>query len=396
MLSPLCRGCSAPAEVVTALPKLNSNEFLNAAALIDATDTRGFVCCRFVLCPHLARTIVRMPRPHNSRLKSVLIGEHLGLLIVLGLLVAFFALKTDHFFSKDTLKAITNQIPALTLVSVGMTFVLITGGIDLAVGSVLAFSASVLGVLMMDQGLSIWMAVPCALCAGAVCGLLSGSISVLAAIPSFIVSLGVLQVARGLTYLVADSQSIYIERATGIEFLGARIDGLGVSPAFLFALATVGVSQFVLHRTLFGRYSIAIGFNETVVRYSGVETKWIRIGAFVACGALAAAAGVIETSRMSTADPNGAIGFELSAIAAAVIGGTSLMGGRGSMINTFLGVLIIHVLQTGLVHMNVSEGAKYITTGSVIVLAVLLDASRARIRSIRAGMRNRRKPKATD
>ncbi|APZ94424.1 ABC transporter permease [Fuerstiella marisgermanici] len=332
-----------------------------------------------------------MLRPHKSHLKSILIGEHLGLLIVLGMLVAFFGVKTDHFFSVPTLKAIVNQIPALTLVSVGMTFVLITGGIDLAVGSVLAFSAAVLGVLMVNHELSIWMAVPLAIVVGGICGLISGGISVLAGIPSFIVSLGVLQVARGLTYLLTESRSMFIVRGTGMAFIGERIGALGVSPAFLFALAAVGVSQFVLHRTVFGRYSMAIGFNETVVRYSGVETKWIRIGAFVVSGALAAAAGVIETSRISVVDPNAAIGFELLAIAAAVIGGTSLMGGRGSMINTFFGVLIIAVLQSGLVQMNVSEGAKYVTTGSVIVLAVLLDASRSRLRDAVARLRGRRR-----
>jgi ribose transport system permease protein len=189
---------------------------------------------------------------------------------------------------------------------------------------------------------------------------------------------------------------VFIDRSTGIAAIGERIGGLGVSPAFLFALATVGVSQFVLHRTLFGRYCMAIGFNETVVRYSGVGTRWPRIAAFVVCGALAAAAGVIETSRISVVDPNAAIGFELSAIAAAVIGGTSLMGGRGSMINTFFGVLIIAVLQSGLVQMNVSEGAKYVTTGSVIVLAVLLDASRTKFRTALTGFRNRHKSQTSD
>ncbi|MEO2013553.1 MAG: ABC transporter permease [Fuerstiella sp.] len=323
-----------------------------------------------------------MPSHFRNRLTRLLVGEYLGLLAVLALLVAFFGTQTPYFFTVPTLTAIVNQIPALTLVAVGMTFVLITGGIDLAVGSVLACSASVLGVLMVEHGVSLWMAVPATILAGACCGLISGAVSVLAGIPSFIVSLGVLQITRGLAYLLTDSTSIYVDQSTGIQFIGGRIAGFGVSPAFLFAFSVVLVSQFALHRTLFGRYCMAIGFNETVVRLSGVNTARIRIGAFVLCGALAAAAGIVETSRLSAVDPNAAIGFELSAIAAAVIGGTSLMGGRGSMTNTFLGVLIIAVLQTGLIQMGVSEGAKYITTGCVIVVAVLLDASRTKFSGV--------------
>jgi len=325
---------------------------------------------------------VNMFSDFRNRITRLLVGEYLGLLLVLALLVAFFGAQTQYFLTVPTLTAIINQIPALTLVAVGMTFVLITGGIDLAVGAVLAFTASVLGVLIVQHDVSIWLAVPAAVLAGGCCGLISGSVSVCAGLPSFIVSLGVLQITRGLGYVLTESTSVYLDQSTGIQFIGGRIADIGVSPAFLFAFGLVLVSQFVLHRTLFGRYCMAIGFNETVVRLSGVNTAWIRIGAFVVCGALAGAAGVVETSRLSTVDPNAAIGFELSAIAAAVIGGTSLMGGRGSMINTFLGVLIIAVLQTGLIQMGVSEGAKYVTTGCVIVVAVLLDASRDRVSSL--------------
>lgn len=320
-----------------------------------------------------------MTEMRSSSTRPVFVAEYFGLLCVLTALVAFFGLKSNYFLSLQTLTAVVNQIPALTLVATGMTFVLISGGIDLSVGSVLALSSSVLGTLMVTYRFPMTLAVPAAILMGTLCGLVSGSVSVLAAIPSFIVSLGVLQIARGMSYVLTDSTSIYISKSTGIQFVGERITGLGISPAFLFAIGVVAVSQFVLHRTLFGRYCQAIGHNETVVRFSGIDTRWTRIGAFAVCGALAAVAGFVETSRLSAVDPNAAIGFELNAIAAAVIGGTSLMGGRGSMINTFIGVLIIAVLQAGLIQIGASEGAKYITTGCAIVLAVLLDASRARI-----------------
>ncbi|MCA9048667.1 MAG: ABC transporter permease, partial [Planctomycetaceae bacterium] len=263
-------------------------------------------------------------------MRRLLIGEHVGLLIVLGLLTAFFGSQAPFFLSIATLTAVVNQIPALILASVGMTFVLIVGGIDLAVGSVLALSSCVMGVLMVNSEWTLPGAAAAALVCGGACGLLSGSISVLAGIPSFIVSLGILQAARGMTYLLTESRSIYLGAVPGLQLIGGRISSLKVSLAFLFALGVVLVSQFVLQRTLFGRYCTAIGHNQTAATLSGIRTKRIRIAAFVVSGILSAAAGIADTSRLSSADPNAAIGFELSAIAAAVIGGTSLMGGRGS------------------------------------------------------------------
>ncbi|MEZ6059657.1 MAG: ABC transporter permease [Planctomycetaceae bacterium] len=323
---------------------------------------------------------------HQGRNRWVsAVGEYIGMLLVLGTLAAVFGSLSDRFLTLPTLTTLVNQIPALTMVAVGMTFVLITGGIDLSVGSVTALCASVVGVLMVDRGWSVWSAVPVGILAGAICGLINGSVSVLAGIPSFIVTLGVLEIARGAARLITDSQTKFIGAA--IAPIGARIDGLGVSPAFIAAAIGVLCAQVVLRRTLFGRYCTAIGFNETVVKYSGIDPRWTRIAAFIVCGSLAGAAGVIEASRLEVADSNAAIGFELSAIAAAVIGGTSLMGGRGSMINTFFGVLIIAVLQTGLAHLGVREGTKGMITGSVIVAAVLLDATRGRLRTFAARSR---------
>jgi ribose transport system permease protein len=309
---------------------------------------------------------------------SSALGEYAGMLIVLLILVAVFSSLTDHFFSLLTFKTLLNQIPPLTLVAIGMTFVLVTGEIDLSVGSVAALSGSVIGLMMAENGQPVWLAVPAAVLVGSLCGAVTGSISVFAGIPSFIVSLGVLQVARGLTYVVTDSQVVYI--GSSVEAIGAGSLFLGVSPAFIMALMIAEVAHMALHRSLFGRYCIAIGFNENVVRYSGIDPRWPRIGAFVLSGTLAGLAGAVEVSRIGSVDPNAAAGLELSAIAAAVIGGTSLMGGRGSVIRTLFGVLAISVLQAGLSQMGARDAAKSITTGCVIVVAVLLDACRDRLK----------------
>ncbi len=302
--------------------------------------------------------------------------EYGMLLTVLTVMVAVFGFQSDNFFQRSTLVSIANQIPDLTFIAVGMTFVLIVGGIDLSVGSVLALSSAILGSLMVDYNWSLWTAIPLCLITGALCGLINGTVSIGFGVPSFIVTLGMLEMARGATKVVTASQTRYIGSA--VEIIGEPIPGLLLSPAFLVAAFIVLAGQFLLSRTVFGRYCIAIGTNAEVVRMSGIRTAPYSIIVFVISGVLCGFAGLAQTSRLSSADPNAAIGIELSAIAACVIGGTSLMGGRGNVISSFIGVLIIAVLQTGLAQLGVSDANKQIITGAVIVLAVLLDALRNR------------------
>lgn len=302
--------------------------------------------------------------------------QYAGLLAVVILLIAVFGLSSRNFFRQATLLTIANQIPDLTFVAVGMTLVLICGGIDLSVGSQLALSSAVLGVLMVDYQWSLWAAVPVCLLTGAVCGLCNGAVSAGFRIPSFIVTLGMLEIARGATKVVTHSESKYIGAA--VESFGTPLPGIALSPAFLIAVGAVVAGQFLLTQTVFGRYCVAIGTSEEAVRMSGIRSWPYVVGVFVICGLLCGMAGLAQTSRMSTADPNAAVGLELSAIAACVIGGTSLMGGRGSVIGSFIGVLIIAVLQTGLAQLGASDASKQIITGCVIVVAVLLDALRSR------------------
>lgn len=305
------------------------------------------------------------------------LANYFGLLIVLLLLIGMFSILSHRFLTVGTLRIVANQIPDLTVIAVGMTFVLIVAGIDLSVGSVMAFSAAVLGVAMVDGNWSLPAAVAACLGVGLICGLINGAISVGWRIPAFIVTLGMLEVARGGAYLVTDSQTKYI--GARIESLAAPLPGIGFSTAALTAVAVVIIGQLVLSCTLLGRYVTAIGHNEQVVRYSGIDPRPAKIAVFAMAGFLAALAGVFQTSRLGSADPNGGIGMELAAIAAVVIGGTSLMGGRGSVINTFLGVLIITVLQTGLAQIGATEPTKRIITGSVIIVAVVADVYRHRL-----------------
>ncbi len=301
-------------------------------------------------------------------------GDSLGLLAALGLLVTLFAVRSEHFLTPLTMTTLLNQVPALTVVSIGMTYVLIVGGIDLSVGSVLALGGATLGVAIVSWGWPLWAAAGASLGVGLLAGTLNGLVTVAWSVPSFIVTLGTLEIARGAAYLMTRSQSVYVGSA--VEPVGAPLAALGLSPAFVLALVLVAAGQVVLARTVLGRYMIAVGTNAEAVRLSGIDPRRVKLAVFLIAGAMAGLGGVFSVAHLESADPNAGVGMELAAIAAVVIGGTSLMGGRGSVVNSFLGVLIIAVLQTGLAQVGASEPAKRVITGVVIVLAVVIDVYR--------------------
>ena len=303
-------------------------------------------------------------------------AEENFILASLILLILFFGFSSDHFFSVITLTTILNQLPALTVVTVGMTLVLIVAGIDLSVGSVLGFCAAVVGVAAVAWGLPLWMACLMGLATGLICGAVNGLLTAYFSLPSFIVTLGMLEMARGLAYMTTGSQTAYI--GSQIQSLALPLPGIGVSAALIFAVLLVITAQFVLTKTVLGRYLVAIGTNEQAARMSGIDPRPYRLTVFAVSGALAGIGGIFNAAYLGSADPNAGIGLELSAIAAAVIGGTSLMGGRGSIIGAFAGVLIIAVLQNGLAQIGVSEPTKRLITGAVIIIAVLIDRWRAK------------------
>ncbi len=305
-----------------------------------------------------------------------LIFEELFVVLALLVLVVIFSLTTDNFFTTRTLTAILTQLPGLTIVTIGMTLVLISGGIDLSVGSTVALSSAVIGVALTVFDLPLPVAAVMGIAAGGCVGLVNGVLGSYFRLPIFIVTLGMLEAGRGLAYLVTESQTIYI--GPSIQALSLPLLGIGMSPAFLIALGLVVVSQLVLTRTVFGRYLIAIGTNELAAKISGIRIKLYLNAVLLISGLLAGLGGLINAAYLGASDPNAATGLELSAIAAAVIGGTSLMGGRGSIIGAFIGVLIISVLQNGLAQLGVSEPFKRLITGLVIILAVFLDRWRGR------------------
>jgi ribose transport system permease protein len=304
-----------------------------------------------------------------------------GIAIALLLLVVTFSLLSPLFLTPGNISNILTQIAINVVLAVGMTFVILIGGIDLSVGSVMAFCAVVAGTVLKLEGLPVGTAIALAIAAsvavGAVCGIVNGAVSSLWAIPSFIVTLGMLNIARGAALQWTDARSIYEFPAAFNEFGTASLFGL---PAlFAVALLAVVVGWVVLTRTVFGRMIYAIGNNEEAVRLAGHNVLFYKIAAFTICGAAVGVAAVLYMTRLTVASPILGIGFELNAIAAVIIGGTSLAGGRGSVIGTLLGACIIGVLANGLILVGVSDFVRQMITGGVIILAVVLDTYRLRL-----------------
>ena len=308
-----------------------------------------------------------------------LLADYAGMAVALVVLLIVFGIAAENFFTLTTFRTIANQIPDTAVAAVGMTFVLIIAGIDLSVGSVLALSGAVLGLALVHWRLPLVVAVPICLLVGLACGAANGAVIIRWRLPSFIVTLGMLEAARGAAYLATQSRTIYI--GGPVEVI-TETTILGLSLPFIVAIVIVAAGQLALARTVFGRYLVAIGTNEEAVRLSGIDPRPYKLAVFVLAGLLAAVAAVIQTARMSSANPNTAIGFELQVIAAVVIGGTSLMGGRGSVVRSFFGVLVIAVLGAGLAQVGAQEYTKRLITGCVIVAAVILDQYRHRLHRV--------------
>ncbi|MEM9478142.1 MAG: ABC transporter permease [Verrucomicrobiota bacterium] len=321
-----------------------------------------------------------------SRNWKRLAADYGPMLAIWVVLVLLFGALSDNFLTTRTLANIAGQVPALAVIACGMTFVLIIAGIDLSVGSVLALSGSVLCVSMGVLPLPV--AILLAILTGGLAGLFNGAVSVFLKIPSFIVSLGTLKIAFGLAMLVTSSETVTV----GLKLEPFVDRFLGVPVSFWVALGVVLGGQFILTRTVFGRYLIAIGTNDEAVRLAGVPTASKKIAVFVFCGLLTGLASVLFAARLGGMNADAGNGLELAAIAAVVIGGTSLMGGRGSVVNSFVGVLIILTLDAGLAQIGAREFLKHLITGVVIIVAVTLDALRG---DLLASLQRRFQPKTS-
>ncbi len=304
-----------------------------------------------------------------------------GIGLALLVMVLFFAAVAPSFTTHENIANILTQITINLILATGMTFAILVGGIDLSVGAVMALCAVIAGTVLKQDSLSdpeaIGLGILASLLVGMACGGLNGFVSSFWGIPAFIVTLGMLNIARGGALEVTNARTIY-DFPDPFNAFGT-MSLLGVPVMFLLALALLGIGWLVLTRTVFGRMIYAIGNNEEAVRLSGHRPLVTKVLAFTVTGLFVGIAAIVYMTRLTIANPILGIGFELNAIAAVIIGGTSLSGGRGSLVGTLLGAAIIGVLANGLILMGVSDFFRQIVTGVVIILAVILDSYRARL-----------------
>jgi ribose transport system permease protein len=291
-----------------------------------------------------------------------------------GLLVLCLVLwiLTPHFLTVSNLLNVAQQTSINAIIAVGLTFVIITGGIDLSVGSMVALTGVVMARLLQD-GYPLIMALFGSLAVGGACGCVNGLLITLGRLPPFIATLGMMSIARGSALLFTEGRPISGFTA---EFRWLANGEIAFIPApVVVMLALYGLAHFALHRTKFGRYAFAIGGNEEAALLSGVRVRLYKTLVYAVCGMLSGLAAVVLTARLNSAQPIAGINYELDAIAATVIGGTSLMGGQGTVLGTLIGALIMGVLRNGLNLVGVSSFIQQVVIGAVIVLAVLIDMS---------------------
>ena len=293
-------------------------------------------------------------------------GTLIGLLVLCAVLWAL----TPHFLTVSNLLNIAQQTSINAIVAVGMTFVILSGGIDLSVGSIVAVAGVVLGTLL-HQGQPLPIAIAASIAVGVACGAANGALVSWGGLPPFIVTLGMMSIARGVALVVTEARPV-----SGFDagFRSLATGSIAFIPAPVVVMILVyGVAHLLLAHTTFGRYVYAIGGNEEATRLSGVNVRAHKTAVYGVSGLMSAVAAIILTARLNSAQPIAGMMYELDAIAATVIGGTSLMGGQGSLGGTLVGALIIGVLRNGLNLLGVSSFLQQIVIGVVIVGAVLVD-----------------------
>jgi len=312
-------------------------------------------------------------RPINV---SALLAQY-GILLVFVLLCVVLTFANPFFLTEQNISNVLRQTSINGILAIGMTYVILTGGIDLSVGSVLAFSSMVAASLVSgERPQGVFVAVMAGLGTGAALGMVNGLLVSRFGVPPFVATLGMLSVARGLTFIYTDGTPIP-NLSPAFRTIGQGFVGPIPVPVFIFAGVAL-LFWWVLKYTTFGRYIYAVGGNERSARTSGVNTRGVLFGAYIIAGSLAGLAGLILTARTTSALPQAGVSYELDAIAAVVIGGTSLSGGTGSVLGTVIGALIIGVINNGLDLLGVSSYYQQVIKGVIIITAVLLDVSRRR------------------
>lgn len=309
----------------------------------------------------------------NARSKLSALNT-MGILIAFIVLCVVMAIASPSFLRSTNLLNILQQVSINFTIAIGMTFVILIGGIDLSVGSITALTGMLVAILMKTYNWNVALAVTVSMLAACGMGLINGALIAGLNLPPFIMTLGMMEIARGLSYSVTAGQPIYT-LPEGFLAISGRINNIPLV-AILIMLILFLIAFYVLRYTRFGRYVYAVGGNESCAKLSGINVKAVKVAVYTISGFCCGVAAMLLTSRLDSAVPTNAEGYEMNAIAAAVIGGVSMSGGEGSLVGTIIGAFMIGVIANGMNLLVIPTGPQRVVTGAIIVLAVILDVVR--------------------
>ena len=325
-------------------------------------------------------------REPTSRLKAMALNpqtrQKLLAFASLIVLMVFFGLASPNFLQTDNLVSILQATAVNGVLAIACTFVIISGGIDLSVGTMMTFCSVMAGVFLTYWGMPLPVGIAAAILFGALSGMTSGVLIAKLRIPPFITTLGMMMALKGLALVISGTKPIYFNETEGFtaisqdSLIGTLVPAVPIPNAVLILFLIAAFASVVLNRTVLGRYTFALGSNEEAVRLSGVNVTFWKIVVYTVSGAICGIAGLLIASRLNSAQPALGQGYELDAIAAVVIGGTSLSGGSGTVLGTIIGALIMSVLTNGLRILSVAQEWQTVLTGVIIILAVYADILR--------------------
>lgn len=311
----------------------------------------------------------------KSSLIQASVAQKLLAFASLILIFIVFTLASPNFCTFDNIVGILLATAVNGVLAVGVTFVIITSGIDLSVGTIVTFSAVMSGVFVTFWKLPIFAGILAGVAAGALCGFINGITISKMKLPPFIATLGMMMVTKGLSLVISGSKPIYFNDTPAFREI-TMFTILGIPNAVFILFAAAIIASLILTKTVFGRYTFALGSNEEAARLSGINVDAWKIGVYTLCGMFAGLAGIMMASRLNSAQPALGAGYEMDAIAAAVIGGTSLSGGEGSILGTIIGAFIMTVLTNGLRILSVPQEWQTVVSGIILMLAVYMDIIR--------------------
>lgn len=299
-------------------------------------------------------------------------------------LIIVFSIASPNFLQFRNITGILLATAVNGILALGVTFVIITAGIDLSIGTVMTFSAVMTGVFITRWGFDPLLGVLCGVLSGSFAGMINGVVIAKMKVPPFVATLGMMYMAKGLALIIAELRPIYFNDVPGFSTIatgsvvGSILPDFNIPNAVMIMFIAAIVGSFILFKTILGRYTFALGSNEEATRLSGVNVDLWKIAVYTLSGTFAGLAGVVIAARLNSAQPALGQGYELDAIAAVVIGGTSLSGGEGSVLGTIIGAFVISVLTNGLRILSVPQEWQIVVTGVIIIVAVYFDMVRRR------------------